>query len=110
MTFNRSSYRGRGGGRGGQQKSKSTSKDKVVEKKKKTITDYTYYMGSAKQASDFETTTQFVINHIKKTYEYGNDIGTALKLLEPMQSKFAKPVLAVSSAADADTKEQENKS
>ena len=40
-------------------------------------TNYNYYLGSAKQASDYETTTEFLINYIKKLYDYGkNDIGT----------------------------------
>jgi hypothetical protein len=46
---------------------------------KKTINDYNYYLGSTKQASDYQVTTKFIINHILKTYEYGEDIGQALE-------------------------------
>jgi hypothetical protein len=35
---------------------------------KKSISDYNYYLGSAKQASDYETMTEYLINYIKKTY------------------------------------------
>jgi hypothetical protein len=42
---------------------------------KKSVNDYNYYLGSAKQASDYETTTEFLINYIVKTLEYGNNIG-----------------------------------
>ena len=42
--------------------SSTTSKDT----KKQYVTDFNYYLGSAKQASDYETTTEFLINHIKK--------------------------------------------
>ena len=51
---------------------------------KKSVNDYNYYLGSAKQASGYETTTDYLINHIKKVFDYGNGIGTALKLLEPI--------------------------
>jgi hypothetical protein len=44
----------------------------------KTLSDSIYYLGLAKQAADYETSTQFLINHIKKTFNFGNDIGTAL--------------------------------
>ncbi len=37
-------------------------------KKKKTIEDYYFYVGSCKQASDFETTSEFLVNHVKKTF------------------------------------------
>jgi hypothetical protein len=47
---------------------------------KKSITDYNYYLGSAKQASDYETTTEFIINHVKQVFDYGDDIVTAFEL------------------------------
>jgi Reverse transcriptase (RNA-dependent DNA polymerase) len=45
---------------------------------KKTLSDYIYYLGSAKQAADFDTTTEYILNHIIKTFTFGNDIATAL--------------------------------
>jgi triphosphoribosyl-dephospho-CoA synthetase len=51
-------------------------------KKEKTIEDYFFYVGSSKQASDFETTSEFLINHMKKTFDRGNDISEALQMLE----------------------------
>ena len=47
-------------------------------KPSKKTSDHMYYLGSAKQAADFETTTEFILNHIKKTFNFGNDIATAL--------------------------------
>jgi hypothetical protein len=49
---------------------------------KKSVNDYNYYLRSAKQASDYEMITQFLINYIKKTFNYGSDIGQALKELK----------------------------
>ena len=40
-------------------------------KKKKTLEDFYFYVGSDKQASDFETTYDFIVNHIKSTYVRG---------------------------------------
>jgi hypothetical protein len=54
---------------------------------RKSLNDYNYYIGSATQASDYETTTEYVINYIKKTFDYGNDIGTELKELTPIDKE-----------------------
>ena len=44
------------------------------------LTCFTYHVGSAKQASDYETATEFLINYIMKSYDsYGNDIGSSLE-------------------------------
>ena len=37
---------------------------------KKTLSDHMFYLGSAKQAADFETTTEFILNHIKKEIQF----------------------------------------
>jgi hypothetical protein len=65
--------------------SKLSTKSSGMPKKetKKSVNDYNYYLGSAKQASDYEMTTKYlIINYIAKTFEYGNDIGQALRELE----------------------------
>jgi hypothetical protein len=49
---------------------------------KKSLQDYVYYIGSAKQASDFTTTTEYIINYIRRTFTQGNDIANALKTRE----------------------------
>ena len=53
---------------------KSTSKSS-----NKSLSDYIYYLGSAKQAADYETTTCLIRNHIKKAFNFGNDIAKALE-------------------------------
>jgi hypothetical protein len=61
---NRKSGRdGRGRGRGGPTQTKT----------KKTVEDFFFYVGSSKQASDYEITAEFVVDHIKKTFDRGND-------------------------------------
>jgi hypothetical protein len=48
--------------------------------------DCNYYFGSATQAADYETTAEFIINCMKKSFDYGNDIGTSLKKLSVTDS------------------------
>jgi hypothetical protein len=83
------------GSRGNMQRGahKSSTKSSGMPKKKKSVNDYNYYLGSAKQASDYETTTKFLINYIVKTFEYGNDIGQALRELEYPDPDSWKPTM-----------------
>ena len=76
---------------------------------KKGIEDYHYYLGSATQFSDFEVTTEFVVNHIKKTFEYGNDIGSALKELKPIDTEKWRVSMKFSDSTDAVVRDQENR-
>eukprot|EP00978_Attheya_sp_CCMP212_P021527 scaffold62955_cov70-Attheya_sp.AAC.1 len=101
----------RSGGRGGRGYSRSyrsggnkPAASKTAVKKKTTITDYVFHIGSAKQASEFETMSEFVINYIRKMYEYSSDIGNALDSLEPMNKNKEKPKLKVSIAATESVK------
>ena len=48
--------------------------------RKKSIEDYCFYIGSINRVSDYDDTSQFIINHIKKTYVRGNDIAEALRM------------------------------
>ena len=54
--------------------------------KKKELTDYVYYTGGSKQASDFEKTTEFLLNYIKGEFQNGNDIAESLR-----QREYADP-------------------
>eukprot|EP00978_Attheya_sp_CCMP212_P028789 scaffold100331_cov51-Attheya_sp.AAC.11 len=85
----------RGGGRGGGNK---PSTSKTVVKKKTTITDYVFHVGSVKQASEFETTSEFIINYIS------SDIGSALENLQPMDRANKKPKLKTSLATSVEEK------
>ena len=84
-----------GGGQFNNRRNKSSQGERN-DRKKKTLTDYNYYLGSLKQASDYETPTEFIINHIKKTYTDGKDIAKALYDLEPINTASWRPSLEVS--------------
>ena len=76
---------------------------------KKTIQDYTFYIGSNKQASDFNTTSKFMINHIRKTYTNGDDIADALESETAQDPNSWMPTQRFSSIRDATAKDRENK-
>lgn len=97
----------------GQEKGKFQPKDgnsnaTNTTKHKQFITDCNCYLGSARHASDYETTTEFLISHIKTLYDYGNDIGTALEKLEAVDTSVWKPRMQVSYDEDEEVRANEN--
>ena len=104
-------FRGGRAGRGAN-KGRGGRKPQVANKepkKKKTIEDYFFYVGSSKQASDFETTSEFLINHVKKTFDRGNDIVEALQMLVPQDTDQWKPTLMFSVLKEETTAKQEDR-
>ena len=101
--------RGRGAGRGRGKpynKSKSTTSEAG---KKKSLSDYVYQTGTAKQASEFHIITKYLINHIRKTYKNGDDIGTALKERKEFNFTSMTPTLKTSNSTDSAVKDRENR-
>ena len=97
---------GRGGGRSsGRSRRFQSNKKPEVKNKKKSLSDYSYYLGSSSQASDYETTTDYIINYIKKTYSDGKDIADALTKLVPPDTNLWKPSLQVSLITGTDPQE-----
>jgi hypothetical protein len=76
---------------------------------KKGLSDYVYYLGSARQASDYEKTTDYQINHVRKTFSFRNNIGMALENLEEYDMLLHHPTLQVSTLTDAAAKAAEDK-
>jgi hypothetical protein len=48
-----------------------------MPKKRKVLSNYIFSLGTSKQPSDFELVSQFIINHIRKEFDNGNDIRDA---------------------------------
>lgn len=99
----------RGMPRRGNRKSSQKSSGMPKKETKKSVTDYNYYLGSAKQASDYEATTEFLVNYVIKTFDYGDDIGQALKELEYPDPVHWRPIMQQSTNTDNVQKEFENK-
>jgi hypothetical protein len=62
-----------------------------------------------KQASEYKATTEFLVNHIKETFEFGGDIAIAIVNQATINTDSWKPRLQKSSDTDPETKETENK-
>ena len=77
-------------------------------KTEKKIQHCFFYVESSKHASDNEITAEFVINHIKKTFDRGNDISEALRTLSKVDPDIWKPSLKVSTDTDNEIKQREN--
>lgn len=73
-----------------------------------TLADHVYYIGSARQASDYITITNFLINYIRNTYERGDDIAIALEEGEDKSFDNLRPRLQYSRSLDAETAQLEN--
>jgi hypothetical protein len=99
-------HRGGRGGHGGRSTPSTLTKE---TKKKKSIEDYFFYVGSSKQASDFETTSEFLVNYVKKTFDRGNDVAEALRTLTPEDTELWKPTLQFSTATEDTKNKQENR-
>jgi hypothetical protein len=72
---------------------------------KKLINDWNYYIGLAKQASEFEAITEFLLNHIKQNFEFGNNIAKAITTQELIITKSWRPSLQLSRNDDLKIKE-----
>ena len=88
----RSSYRGRGRGKGGRGNSRNSGKHNK-EPQRKTLADYIYKVGGPRQSSDCIKITKFLINHVRKTFKFGDDIGQALE--DRAEITLTPPVLQV---------------
>jgi hypothetical protein len=88
-------YGNRSGDRGGRGRGGTSST--IPAYTKKTVEDYFFYVGSSKQASDYEITNEFVVNHIKKTFHCDNDVAEALRrLVKADTDTWNKPTLKIS--------------
>ena len=96
----------RDSGRGGRSYNTQYNKSFKSHQTKKSVTDYVFFIGSSKQASEFEETKAFLINHIKKTFTFGIDIGTALE--DETAARFAAPRLQKSVSTVDDVKALED--
>jgi hypothetical protein len=105
---------GRGRGRGGRGrflvKTTYTGAPKENYKEiKMPINDWSDNLRSTKQASEFEATTEFLINYIKQNFEFGNNIAIAIINQKPIATKIWKPTMLLSRNVNPELKEIENK-
>ena len=100
----RNSIRRNFGGRGGQGFNMKNNDGRQNASTKKTLQDFIFYIGNEKQSSNYENTALFVINHIKKYFDRGNDIAETLLKLEYEITDNWNPILKASTLSDEDLK------
>ena len=96
--------RGRPQRRGGRDRSfgRSRSRSKKgerrsdVPKKKTTLAEHVYHVGSARNASDYITVTNFLINYIERECTDAGDIGHALRKGTEPDWTALRPILEIS--------------
>ena len=66
-----------------------------VPKKKTTLAEHVCHIGSAKNASDYITVTNFLINYIEKEYIDAGDLGQALRKGVEPDWKSLRPMLEI---------------
>ena len=91
--------------KGKQQKSSSS-----VSASRKSLADYRFEIGSTK-SSDYVDVKDYLINHIRKNFGYGDDIAQALEKLEPYDVEQQHlPTRQISTNPDNAQREIEQKS
>ena len=73
------------------------------------INDYMFYVGTTKQASDYELLAEFIINYIKRTFTQANDISESLRTLTEFDTKQWRPTLQMSMSNIPEDKLREDK-
>ena len=93
-TNGRHGGRGRQGSRTGPRSAITKSNtSKLIEQK--TLNDYKYAIRTAKQAGDYNKITNYLILHIRKTYENGRDITDMIENQEPFNFNSSAPKLKI---------------
>ena len=90
-----------------QGKFNNSSTNKKEHQEKKSSNELMYYIGSARQASDYEALTEYLINYIQQNFEFGDDIANAIVNQEPINTDLWKPILQKSNNSDPEIKELE---
>ena len=86
--------RGRRGSRTGSRSTKTKSNtSKPIEQKM--LNDYKYAIRTAKQSGHYNKITDYLILHIRKTYENGGDITNMIENQEPFIFKSSAPKLKI---------------
>jgi hypothetical protein len=80
----------------------------TVKRKRKTLADYIFFIGSTKTASEFEIVSQYVINHIRKEFTNGEDIGEALETRQEVDFDAYRPTLRMSVLQDDIARDKED--
>ena len=93
-------------GRGNRSYNNKNKSSNNASQARKGLQDYIYSLG--KQAAEYDTVTRYLLLHIRKTYQNGDDIGNALDTLQETTT-FQPPKLKISTNDDETIKKRENR-
>ena len=88
---------------------KNAKNPRKTNKPWKEINDHQFYIGTNKQALEYETAAEFIINYIKRTFDRGNNIAETLRTLTIQETKDWMPIQKMSNAIDQAIATRENK-
>jgi acyl-CoA thioesterase len=80
-------------------------KEGQKKEKKKPISEWLYYIRSAKQASDYKALTEYLINQIKQEFDLSIDIANAMIEQEPVDTSVWIPTLRMTTETDPTLRE-----
>ena len=82
--------------------------NKTQNRRKRSLEDYIFNLGTSKQASNFKVSSESTLNYIKHTFERGNDIAESLRTLSKIDTQVWRLKLEMSKSKSATVKEVEN--
>ena len=65
----------------------TTSLPSRDQHEKKSPSEWLYFIGSARQAADYEALTNYLINYIQQNFDFGDDIANAIVNQEPINTE-----------------------
>ena len=92
-------------GRGNRSNNNRNKSNNNSSQSRKGLQDYIYSLG--KQAAEYETVTRYLLLHIRKTFQNGDDIGNALDTLQEIT--FWPPTLKISTNSNETIQRRENR-
>ena len=78
----------------------TSNTSKPIEQKM--LNDYKYAIRTANQAGNYNRITNYLILHIRKTYEHGKDIADAIENQEPFHFNSPTPKLKISTIVETE--------
>ena len=66
-------------------------KGRLANSNKNSLADHIFNIGTVKASSEFASTKDFIINHVRNTFDCGDDIATAMERLEEYNFENERP-------------------
>ena len=101
--------KGRGYSGRGNDRSQNVKKELDPTVNKKTLSDYVYHVGMAKNASEFIEVTEYLMTHIRAEFKQGHYVAKALTKREQFDFSAEEPILRESTKKSEAIRARENR-